>query len=182
MFYSYTLFWTALPLLLFGPVYGMNHLEISLIALAGASGAAMSPVAGKIADRGLIIPGTTIAFTAGLFAWSIMVFGGSGGALGITVLTLGAIVLDGAVPVSLVMSQRELFSAYPEQRARLNGLFMATFFVGGALGASVGVWAFQSYSWVGVVVAGAAGPALALALHLIFTAGGPSITIGGISK
>ncbi|NTB87602.1 MFS transporter [Agrobacterium tumefaciens] len=182
MFYSYTLFWTALPLLLFGPVYGMNHLEISLIALAGASGAAMSPVAGKIADRGQIIPGTTIAFTAGLFAWSIMVFGGSGGALGVTVLTLGAIVLDGAVPVSLVMSQRELFSAYPEQRARLNGLFMATFFVGGALGASVGVWAFQSYSWVGVVVAGAAGPALALALHLIFTAGGPSITIGGISK
>ncbi|NTD86781.1 MFS transporter [Agrobacterium tumefaciens] len=182
MFYSYTLFWTALPLLLFGPAYGMNHLQVSLIALAGASGAAMSPVAGTIADRGLIIPGTTIAFTAGLIAWGIVAFGASGGLIGVTVLTLGAIVLDGAVPVSLVMSQRELFSAYPEQRSRLNGLFMAMFFVGGAVGASVGVWVFESRGWVGVVVAGAAGPALALALHLISTARRPSTTIGGSTK
>ncbi|MBB4116457.1 putative MFS family arabinose efflux permease [Rhizobium sp. BK226] len=182
MFYSYTLFWTALPLLLFGPAFGMNHLQVSLIALAGASGAAMSPVAGKIADRGLIIPGTTIAFTAGLIAWGIVVFGTFGGAVGVTALTLGAIVLDGAVPVSLVMSQRELFSAHPEERSRLNGLFMAMFFVGGAIGASVGVWAFESQGWLGVVVAGSAGPAAALALHLISTARRPRTITGGSSK
>lgn len=182
MFYSYTLLWTALPLLLFGPTYGMNHLQVSLIALAGASGAAMSPVAGKIADRGLIIPGTTVALAAGVVAWVIVAVGASGGAIGIIVLTIGAIVLDGAVPVSLVMSQRELFSAHPDQRARLNGLFMAVFFVGGALGASIGVWAFETQGWVGVTVAGAAGPAAALALHLISTARRPSSILGGSSK
>ncbi|TDW19894.1 putative MFS family arabinose efflux permease [Rhizobium azibense] len=182
MFYSNTLFWTALPLLLFGSAYGMNHLQVSLIALAGASGAAMSPVAGKIADRGLIIPGTTIALAVGVLAWVIVAFGASGGAIGVIVLTLGAIVLDGAVPVCLVMSQRELFSAHPEQRSRLNGLFMAMFFVGGALGASVGVWAFESQGWLGVVVAGAAGPAAALVLHLISTARRSTTIVGGTSK
>ncbi len=182
MFYSYTLLWTALPLLLFGPTYGMNHLQVSLIALAGASGAAMSPVAGKIADRGLIIPGTTVALAAGVVAWVIVAFGASGGAIGVIGLTLGAIVLDGAVPVSLVMSQRELFAAHPEQRARLNGLFMAVFFVGGALGASIGVWAFETQGWLGVTVAGAAGPAAALTLHLISTARRSTTIVGGTSK
>ena len=182
MFYSYTLFWTALPLLLFGPAYGMNHLQVSLIALAGASGAAMSPVAGKIADRGLIIPGTTIALAVGVLSWAIAAVGIAGGAAGVVALVVGALVLDGAVPISLVMSQRELFATHPEQRSRLNGLFMAAFFVGGAIGASVGVWAFETWGWFGVVIAGAIGPALALTLHLISTAKGPSVSSGGPTK
>lgn len=170
MFYSFTLFWTALPLHLTRAPYGFDHLQIGLIALAGAAGAVMSPVAGRIADRGAVVLGTTLALAAGVAAWAILIWGTTGGVLGVIALVVGALVLDGAVPVSLVMSQRELFAAHPSERARLNGLFMAAFFVGGALGASVGVWSFETFNWPGTVIAGAAGPVLALALHLTLTA------------
>ncbi|MCF6119888.1 MFS transporter [Mesorhizobium muleiense] len=170
MFYSYTLFWTALPLLLSRPPYSLDQVQIALVALAGAAGAIMSPLAGRVADRGAITLGTTVSLSAGVLSWIVAGWGGSGGVVGLVALLVGALLLDGAVPVSLVMSQRELFSAHPNERARLNGLFMAAFFVGGAAGASVGVWAIESFGWLGAVIAGASGPLLALTLHLIFLA------------
>ncbi|RWQ25957.1 hypothetical protein [Mesorhizobium sp.] len=114
--------------------------------------------------------GTTLSLSAGVLSWIVVGWGGSGGVVGLVALLVGALLLDGAVPVSLVMSQRELFSAHPNERARLNGLFMAAFFVGGAAGASVGVWAIESFGWHGAMIAGASGPLLALTLHLTFLA------------
>ncbi|WP_287214247.1 MFS transporter [Mesorhizobium sp.] len=170
MFYSYTLFWTALPLLLSRPPYSLDQVQIALVALAGAAGAIMSPLAGRVADRGAITLGTTLSLSAGVLSWIVAGWGGSGGVVGLAALLVGALLLDGAVPVSLVMSQRGLFSAHPNERARLNGLFMAAFFIGGATGASVGVRAIESFGWHGAMIAGASGPLLALTLHLTFLA------------
>lgn len=179
MFYSYTLFWTAMPLILAKAPFGLTHFEIGLVALAGAAGALMSPVAGRIGDKGLITQGTSAALAAGVVAWAISAFGIVGGVWGISLLVIGALVLDGAVPMSLVLSQRALFAAHPEQRASLNGLFMAAFFVGGAIGATVGVWSVERFSWSGAVLAGAAGPALALLLHVISLARRTPKSTGG---
>ena len=170
MFYSYTVLWTALPLLLARAPYGLDHLQIGLVALAAAAGAVMSPVAGKMADRGLTGPGTSVALCAGVLAWAIALLGASGGSAGLSALLLGALLLDGAVPVALVLSQRELFAAHPDKRARLNGLFMAAFFVGGAIGASVGPWTLERFGWLGVTIVGMLGPLIALLFHLTTSA------------
>lgn len=163
MFYSYTLFWTVLPLLLAREPYLLGHWQIGAVALAGAAGVVLSPVAGHIADRGLVRAGTIAALAAGTASWGLGAFSPEGGLTGLIFVILAALVLDGAVPVSLVLSQRELFAANPQRRATYNGLFMAIFFAGGALGASIGVWTFETFGWIGSTVAGAAGPAMALA-------------------
>jgi hypothetical protein len=41
-----------------------------------------------------------------------------------------------------VLGQRAIFSLGAEYRSRLNGLYMATFFVGGAIGSALGGWAY----------------------------------------
>ena len=74
------------------------------------------------------------------------------------------------MPVALVLSQRELFAAHPDKRARLNGLFMAAFFVGGAIGASVGPWTLERFGWLGVTIVGMLGPLIALLFHLTTSA------------
>jgi hypothetical protein len=51
MFASFSLFWTAAPLLL-SYVYGLSQTQIALFALVGAIGAVAAPIAGRMADAG----------------------------------------------------------------------------------------------------------------------------------
>ncbi|MGC1303501.1 MAG: MFS transporter, partial [Caulobacteraceae bacterium] len=56
MFGAFSLFWTTVPLMLAGPLYRLSQTQIALFALAGATGALIAPVAGRLADRGLTRP------------------------------------------------------------------------------------------------------------------------------
>lgn len=47
-----------------------------------------------------------------------------------------------------MLSQRLIFSLSPEIRSRLNGLFMAIFFLGGAVGSFIGGWNLTL--WIGI--------------------------------
>ena len=62
-------------------------------------------------------------------------------------LVVAAIVLDFGVSANLALGQRAIFLLPAEYRGRLNGMFMATFFVGGALGSGVGAWGFAQGGW-----------------------------------
>ena len=53
-----------------------------------------------------------------------------------------------------------------ELRSRLNGIFMATFFCGGAIGSAVGAWAFAEGGWLLASSIGLALPVIALAYFL----------------
>ena len=47
-----------------------------------------------------------------------------------------------------------------------DGLFMATFFVGGALGSAIGAWAYAQGGWLAASAIGLALPAAAFAYFL----------------
>ena len=55
-------------------------------------------------------------------------------------LVAAAVLLDFGVTGCLVFSQRAIYSLSDSARSRLNGIFMATFFGGGALGSALGAW------------------------------------------
>ena len=69
-----------------------------------------------------------------------------------------AILLDFSVSANLVFGQRAIFSLEPKLRSRINGLFMATFFAGGAIEAALSGWFFTHYGWKGVTIIGRALP------------------------
>lgn len=147
MFGAFSLFWTTTPLLLAGPAFGLSQNGIALFALAGAAGAIASPIAGRLADRGHTKRATTLAMGLGIVAFLISHFAQDGSMLALGLLTLSAILLDFGVTTSMVCGQRSIYALSAEHRSRLNGLYMATFFAGGAFASAIGGWAYATGGW-----------------------------------
>ncbi|EHP41825.1 putative major facilitator superfamily transporter [Cupriavidus basilensis OR16] len=147
MFGAFSLFWTTVPLWLAGPEFGLSQKGIALFALAGVAGAVAAPIAGRQADRG---HGQGMTMFAMLLAAGSFVLGQAGtpgSPLALAALTIAAIALDFGVAANLVVGQRAIFALGAAYRSRLNGLFMAIFFTGGAVASAVGAWAFALGGW-----------------------------------
>jgi predicted MFS family arabinose efflux permease len=165
-FAAFSLFWTVTPLYLAGPRFGLGHNGIALFALAGVAGAIASPIAGRLADKGLIRPATAFGLVGVGAAFLMTQVATEGSTTALTLLTLAAILLDFGVTMTLVTGQRSIYELGAELRSRLNGLFMAIFFTGGAIGSALGAWAFASGGWWLASMIGLALPTTAFAIFL----------------
>lgn len=163
LFAAFSAFWTTVPLWLAGPDYGLSPGAIALFSLAGAAGAIATPLAGRLADQGHSRQATMWAMSLVALAFPLSLAAPSGSAWGVGVLLVSALVLDFGVAAHLTLGQRAIFSLGAEIRARLNGLYMATFFIGGALGSAASAWCYAHGSWLWVCGLGLALPLLALA-------------------
>ncbi len=162
MFGAFTLFWTTSPLLLAAPPFHMSQRGIALFALAGVAGALAAPLAGRMADKGLSRMATGIAIVSAIAGFLLTRIPHAAPWLSIALLTAGAILLDFGVQSTLVVGQRAIYTLGAEYRSRLNGLFMATFFAGGAVCSALGAWAYARGGWPLASMIGMALPALAL--------------------
>ncbi len=169
LFGAFSLFWTTAPLLLAGRDYGFTQRGIALFGLAGVSGAIAAPIAGRLADRGLTEPATAgaILIVAAGFLAAIVVPQGS--TLALAMLVAAAIAIDFGVQANLVLGFRAVFALAPEARGRLNAVYLATFFLAGAIGSAVGAWAYARGGWGLASAIGLALPLVALA-RLLFRA------------
>ena len=147
LFGAFSLFWTTVPLLLASPAYGLSQTGIALFALAGVAGAIAAPIAGAVADHGWSRPATGLAMTAAALAFLMTQFAPPGSTLALGLLVAAAIVLDFGVTANLVLGQRAIYMLGAPLRSRLNGLFMAIFFVGGAIGSALGGWSYAHGGW-----------------------------------
>ena len=166
MFGAFSLFWTCVSLELTGPRFQLSQTGVAIFALVGVAGAIASPIAGRRADQGKSHSTTAAALLLGVagFALPLLVHGSR--MLELATLVLASIVLDMGVSANLVTGQRALFALAAETRSRLNGLYIALFFLGGALGSSLGAWMFAQHGWQGVLWTGLAFPLMALAIWL----------------
>ncbi|EPY05853.1 major facilitator superfamily protein [Paenibacillus alvei TS-15] len=162
VFATFSLFWTTVPLLLSSPIFGFSQKEIALFALVGVAGAVAAPVAGRLADRGWTKPATGVALVTVVISVLLPLLIQAGSPIGVAVLVISAILLDAGVSANLVLGQRAIFSLNPEFRSRLNGLFMAIFFFGGAIGSAIGGWIYATGGWSAALWVGMAFPIAAI--------------------
>jgi predicted MFS family arabinose efflux permease len=162
LFGSFSLFWTVTPLMLEGPQFHLSQTGIAIFALVGMAGAVASPVAGRLADAGHTLPATAAALILGIVGFALPLYQPASRGLAIGVLVVASIVLDMAVAANLVLGQRAIFSLGAEVRSRLNGIYFALFFGGGALGSAAGAWVFAHHGWSAALLTGMAFPAAAL--------------------
>jgi predicted MFS family arabinose efflux permease len=163
LFGAFCLFWTASPLLLAGPEFHFSQIEIALFALVGVAGAVSAPYAGRAADRGLGQRATAIALIASSLSFALSVIFMPGSLVSLGALVASAILLDAGVSANLVLGQRAIFSLNPAERGRLNALYIATIFVGGASGSALAAWAYAKGGWHFTAWCGFFLPALAFA-------------------
>ncbi|HEY1736784.1 MAG TPA: MFS transporter [Methylovirgula sp.] len=170
LFGGFSLFWTVVPLLLSGPGFGLTQRGIGFFALVGAAGAFVAPIAGRLADRGFIRTGTAAAILIVLLSFGVVAIGGNVHSM--PILIAGAILLDAGVALNLILSQRVIYGLAADVRARLNGMFIAMFFVGGAIGSALASLAYAFGGWSATCLVGAG---FGLAALLTFATEFPSL-------
>jgi len=165
VFGTFSLFWTTVPMLLTSPIFHFSQKEVALFALVGVSGAVAAPVAGRLADKGWVRPATGLALALVIISVMLPLMIQSGSMFALVTLVVSAILLDMGVSANLVLGQRAIFSLGAEFRSRLNGLYMAIFFGGGAIGSAIGAWAYAMGGWKAAILIGIALPTIAMVYY-----------------
>ena len=163
MFAAFSLYWTAVPLLLTGPRFGFSQRDVAWFTLAGVAGALAAPLAGRMGDRGLTRQATLLALL--LVTGSFLLCWIGGRQSSVAWLLAGGIVLDVGVQINMVTGQRTIYGLGASVRSRLNAVYMATFFAGGAVGSALASAAFEHGGWPVVSGIGFAFGAAALLYH-----------------
>jgi predicted MFS family arabinose efflux permease len=163
LFAGFILYWTAVPLALAAPPYLLSQRGIALFSLAGVAGAAAAPIAGRLADRGHTRIATLLALAIAAAAFPLT---RAGPHPSVALMLAGGILLDFGVQANLVLGQRAIYSLGSHLRSRLNGLYMAMFFIGGGIGSAIASVAMERGGWSLVGWIGLALPTAALLYYL----------------
>lgn len=161
VFTVFTIFWTAVPLEL-AARFHFSQTGIAGFALAGAAGALVAPIAGRLGDRGYIRAGTGVAML--ILVASCLLAGWAGGAGSLIGLVLFAITLDGATQLNQVLGQRVIFSLPGEDRGRANAVYMTVIFLFGSTGGIAASAAYHAGGWTGTMLLCAVMGLVALAI------------------
>lgn len=156
LFGSFSLFWTVVPLRLAND-FGFTQGGIALFALVGVAGAIAAPIAGGLADKGFTKTLTIVSIGTAIGSFLLIALFHDHSFVALVLLFISAITLDMAVSGNLVVSQRIIYSLGNEASGRLNGIFMAIFFIGGAAGSFLGglTYAYGGWiwsAWLGVLI------------------------------
>jgi len=172
---AFGVFWTSVALRLSQPPFSLKQSGIALFALAGAAGAIIAPIAGRIGDRGWTRGGTLAAHVSIIIAMALAEVGGDAmfwaipgvpASAALVMLGSAAVLLDLGVIGDQTLGRRAINLLRPEARGRVNGLFTGLFFFGAATGAGLSGIAWEHAGWLGVCLVGAVFGIAALAAFL----------------
>lgn len=173
---AFSAFWTAIGLRLAQAPFGLGSGGLALFAAVGVAGAIVAPLAGRAGDRGWTRTGTLVAHIVTLAGTILAGIGGAGwfglsvtehSTLSLVLLGCAAIAIDAGATADQTLGRRAINMLDPAARGRLNGLFVALFFVGGAFGAIAAGAAWTWAGWTGVCVVGALSSTMALIIARI---------------
>ena len=117
---------------------------------------------------------TAVAFVVAALAFALAGLGRGN----VILLAVAGILIDMAVQSSFIFGQHTIYRLAPDARTRLNSIYIATFFLGGAIGSQAGAVAYHLAGWTAVTVLGGALPVLALLAWLTESAGLGPIRVG----
>lgn len=153
---AFTLFWTAVALRLAAAPFHLSQNGIGIFALCGAAGVVAAPIAGRLADRGLVRVGTLLAHgsaaTGLLLALASALLPGLSVPVMLAMLVAAALLLDFGAIGDQALGRYMVNTLSPEIRGRVNGLYTGAFFFGAAAGGGLAGVAWVRAGWIGVSV------------------------------
>ncbi len=157
-------FWTTLVFLLSKSPDHYGSEVAGLFGLVGIVGAIAAPLVGRLADR----KGSrlTVGLSIIVIALAYVIFWLLG--YNLWGLIAGVIVLDLGVQAGLVSNQARIYTLLPETyNSRLNTVYAFFYYLGGALGSSLGLYSWSLWGWSGVCTVGLLMMAVASATYLV---------------
>ncbi|WP_343734408.1 MFS transporter [Acidovorax sp.] len=142
-FASVSVLFSTMALLLAGPAHRLGDAGIGLVGLAGVAGALMASVAGRMADRGQAQVATALSVGLLLLGWGALWLG----AISLAWFVVGMLVADLALQGVHISNQNVIYRLDPTARARLNAVYMTSYFVGAATGSAMGSVAWLWGGW-----------------------------------
>ncbi|MGY0392652.1 MFS transporter [Bizionia sp. KMM 8389] len=162
-FASLSVFWTTLVFLM-EDSFGYGSTITGLFGLFGIVGALGATVVGKLNNK--VSKQKLIWFGIALLTFSWLIFLLS--SKSIIGLIIGVILIDLGMQGLHITNQNIIFSKNEEARNRVNTIYMVSFFIGGAIGTTLGAIAWQFYGWPGVSVLGLSLTLTIGVVHLLF--------------
>lgn len=157
-------FWTTLVFLM-EDSFGYGSGVTGTFGIFGVVGALGAIVVGKLSDK---VSKNKIIFYSGILlviSWVIFLMS----AQSIIGLILGVVLVDLGLQALHITNQNIIFSKNPDARNRVNTIYMVGFFIGGAIGTTLGAIAWQHLGWKGVSWLGTLLSALILIVHLAYS-------------
>ena len=156
---AFNIYWTSVVYVLTGPKFNLGPKGVALFALAGAGGAIVTPLVGRLADKGLGKKVTFVANIVLILGFGVAAFGGlsltAPWVLCLIALALGAVLLDVGVLGVQTIGRILINQMNPAARGRINGVFVGVFFIGGAIGSAAAGMLWAWHGWAGICVGGA---------------------------
>lgn len=146
--------------------YQLSDFVIGFVTLAGVFGALSARKFGQFGDRGFIYLISWFGIVTMLGGWVLLYSGQfylSAYVCGFAVLNLGLAAIHSS-------NQNVIFRLRPDAKSRVNSIYMTFYFIGGASGSALGVYAWHHGGWpmsclVGVALVCCAAIACALDQH-----------------
>lgn len=170
---SFTAFWSAVALRLPEAPFGLDSKGIAAFALIGVAGAAATPLAGRWGDKGWARPLFLVAHLLIIGSLALCAVAGAmeSHVAALLVLSLGTILLDVGITADQTLGRRAVNLLHAEARGRINGLFVALFFIGGGVGSAAASLAWSFGGWTAVCVVAASFGVLGLLTDLLTRTG-----------
>lgn len=161
MFATFSDFWTTLSFLLKSPAYNLGAQAAGMFGLIGVAGALAASIVGRVADKKS--PQFTLTIAIALSSTSYVCFWIFGYRM--WGLIIGTILLDLGIQSGQISNQTCINALDATARSRNNAVYMAFYFVGGALGSLMGTFFWRLFGWTGVCAVGLAFQIIAATVH-----------------
>ncbi|SMC06817.1 Predicted arabinose efflux permease, MFS family [Sulfobacillus thermosulfidooxidans DSM 9293] len=162
LFGTFSAFWTTLTFRLSTTPYHYTASVIGLFGLLGIAGASVAPIAGRLADkrdpRVTITGAIVLVSVAWLLMWPLSSH--------LWALIVGIILLDLGVQAGQISNQSRIYALRPDARARVNTVYMVTYFLGGSIGSGIASLAWAHAQWTGVTFTALGLLSVAIITHL----------------
>ncbi|WP_413188863.1 MFS transporter [Paraburkholderia sacchari] len=151
-FACFSVVWTGLTFVLSRAPYGYDDAQIGLFGIVGVIGALAAHPAGRLVDLGHENKATGAFAATLLISFALL----AGGGASLPLLIAGTLLLDVGVQGLHIANQSVIFEIDANARSRIMTAYLASYFLGGAVGSSAAGAAYAAEGWLGVCAAGGA--------------------------
>ena len=149
-FAAMSMLFSTIALLLTQEPFQLSDVMVGLVTLVGVFGALSTQFIGKWADRGHIKILSWIGCSILMGSWLFLYFG----AVSLLSYILGYGLINLGLAIKHSCNQNVIFRLRPDAKSRVNSLYMTLYFIGGACGSALGVYAWHHGGWSMTCLAG----------------------------